>query len=78
MTDEADNRLIWNLHTGRTITASRDLVMEGSGERAFTNGNTYLVESMHPIAEPPFVRVQNDQGDVHALTASDLRTYFRC
>lgn len=78
MTDNADDHLVWGLHTGRTIKASRDLVMEGSGERTFTTGKTYLIESMHPIAEPPFVRVKNDQGESHALTAEDLRTYFGC
>lgn len=76
MTENSDDQLVWSLHTGRKITASRDLLMEGSGERTFTNGKTYVIESMHPIVEPPFVRVRNDQGDIHALTAEDLRNYF--
>ncbi|WP_234265215.1 hypothetical protein [Hydrogenophaga sp. NFH-34] len=52
------------------------MVMEDGGEITFTAGQIYKVESMHPIANPPFVRLKNDQGHIHILWAEHLRTYF--
>ena len=56
--------------------AKDNLVMEGTGEVAYTAGRSYRVESMHPIADPPFVKTLDNQGQSHALRAGDLRDYF--
>lgn len=72
----ADDELVWGFTSGSMLTAVRDLVMEDSGERAFTSGQSYRVDSMHPLAHPAFVRVKDDQGVSHQLRAEDLRTYF--
>lgn len=72
----ADDELVWSFTSGSTLTASRDLVMEDSGERAFTAGQSYRVDSMHPLANPAFVRVKDDQGVPHKLHAEHLRAYF--
>ena len=50
--------------------------MDESGEQAFTQGQNYRVESMHPIARPAFVRVIDDQGESHELDGDHLREYF--
>lgn len=76
MTNEADDELVWSLQRGATLQCSRDLVMEGNGEVAFTAGRMYCVESMHPIADPPFVKAIDDQGEAHRLGADDLRQFF--
>ena len=72
----ADDELVWSLSTGSILTCKRDVVMEGTGEVAYTAGQCYRVESMHPVADPPFVRTLDDQGQPHALRAADLRDYF--
>jgi hypothetical protein len=46
-----------------------------SGDLCFTCGRVNLVDTMHPIADPPFVRVMNDQGHKHGLEVSDLRQF---
>jgi hypothetical protein len=74
---DADDKLIWEMGTGTMLTAAKDLLMEGSAERAFTAGHRYRVESMHPIASPAFVRMINDQGLSHSLEASHVREFFR-
>ena len=71
-----DDQLIWSLNSGDVLMATRDLLMEGSGERAFTEGKTYVVVSMHPIADPPRVRVIDDQGKLHWLYGEHLRRSF--
>ena len=72
----ADDELVWSIPSGSVLTCSRDLVMEATGEVAYTASRSYKVESMHPIADPPFVRTLDNQGQPHALRAADLRDYF--
>ena len=72
----ADDQLIWSLGTGRAITATKDLVMDNTGERAFTAGVTYCVKSMRPIADPPYVVLIDDQGEDHRMEAEHLREWF--
>ena len=72
----ADDELVWSIPSGSVLTCAHDLVMEGTGEIAYTAGRSYRVESMHPIADPPFVRTLDNQGHSHALRAADLRDYF--
>ncbi len=73
---DADDRLIWSIPTGSFLTCARDLVMQGTTEVACTAGRIYKVDSMHPIADPPFLRIRDDQGQLHTLEAGDLREYF--
>lgn len=73
---DANDRLIWGLGTGSALLASKDLVMEDDQQRAFTAGTTYRVKSMHPIAEPAYVIVVDDQGEDHKLNAEHVREYF--
>ena len=72
----ADDKLIWSLGTGRLLTATKDLVMEGSCELAFTAGKTYKVKSMHPIAEPSYVIMVDDQGADHKMYGEHIREFF--
>ena len=72
----ADDELVWSIPSGSVLMCAQDLVMEGTGEVAYTAGRSYRVESMHPIADPPFVRTLDNQGHSHALRAADLRDYF--
>ena len=72
----ADDELVWGFASGSKLTATTDMLMEDSGDRAFTAGQSYRVDSMHPLAHPAFVRVKDDQGVSHKLHAEDLRTYF--
>lgn len=72
----ADDLLVWAIPSGSTLACVRDLVMEGTGEVAFTAGQHYTVASMHPIADPPFVRTIDNQGESHALGPADLRRFF--
>lgn len=72
----ADDLLVWSIPSGSVLVCVHDLVMESTGEVAYTAGRRYSVESMHPIADPPFVRTLDDQGQSHALWAADLRACF--
>ncbi len=72
-----DDKLVWDLGSGSKLFATKELVMEHSGERAFTAGMSYTVESMHPIAEPAYVVLKNDQGLPHRLEGSHIREFFR-
>lgn len=71
-----DDELVWGLTGGSRLRCVKDLVMEGSGEVAFKEGAVYSIDSMHPIHNPPFVRLMNDQHQTHRLEPDDLRTYF--
>ena len=73
----ADDELVWSIPSGSVLMCAQDFVMEGTGEVAYTAGRSYKVESMHPIADPPFVKTLDNQGQSHALRAGDLRDYFR-
>lgn len=72
----SDDHLVWSLTEGSTLTCRRSMVMQDGGEVAFSAGQAYRVSSMHPIADPPFVRVLDNQGHSHILTAEHLRGYF--
>lgn len=72
----ADDKLIWSLNTGALLRAAKDLVMADDGERAFTAGVAYRVKSMHPIANPAYVILVNDQGHDHKLYGEHVRQYF--
>lgn len=71
-----DDELVWSIPSGSVLMCAHDLVMDDTGEVAFTAGRSYRVESMHPIADPPFVRTLDNQGHLHALRAAELRDYF--
>lgn len=72
----ADDELIWSLGSGSRITATKDLIMADTDERAFTAGVIYTISTMHPIAEPAYVVVIDDQRHAHRLEAEDIREYF--
>lgn len=72
----ADDKLIWSLGTGRLLTATKDLVMEDDKERAFTAGKAYRVKSMHPIADPAYVILVDDQGADHKMAGEHIREFF--
>ena len=72
----ADDKLIWSLGAGRLLTATKDLVMEDTNERSFTAGKTYRVKSMHPIAEPAYVVLVDDQGADHKMEGEHIREFF--
>lgn len=75
-TSNNDTR-IWALAAGSVLAATRDLIMEDGGERAYTSGQTYVVSSMHPVADPPFVVALDDQGLPHRLAGEDVAKYFQ-
>lgn len=71
-----DEKLIWGITSGTVLKCVKDVVMEDDGEVAFKAGLAYRVTSMHPIADPPFVRLTDEQGCSHVLEATHIRTYF--
>jgi hypothetical protein len=71
-----DDSDIWAISPGDELRCGRDLVMDDSGVIAFTAGRSYRVQSTHPIAQPPLLRVVDDQGESHGLSAADLAEYF--
>ncbi len=75
----ADHRLVWDMTPGTRLRAIHHLHMEEDPDepRVFTAGEIYVVESMHPIANPPFVGIHNDFGEVHQMCATHLRAWFR-
>lgn len=73
---QPDDELILRFEAGSQITATKDLVMDYTQERAFTAGVTYTVTSMNPITAPAFIVVKDDQLEDHRLEAADLREYF--
>lgn len=72
---DADKR-IWDIPSGTLLTCAKSLVMECNGLVAFTVGKTYEVVSMHPIAEPAFIRMLNDHSESHRLDGADVAEYF--
>jgi hypothetical protein len=60
-----DDSDIWAISPGDELRCGRDLVMDDSGVIAFTAGRSYRVQSTHPIAQPPLLRVVDDQGESH-------------
>lgn len=77
MTDiSADDQLIWDIQIGEKLTCVKSVVMEDDGTEAFTAGRTYVVDSIHPIAEPSFVRLTNNQGESHKMAGEHIRKWF--
>ena len=72
----AADKLIWSLATDMRLRATKDLLMEDDKERAFSSGKNYRVKSMHPIAEPAYVILINDQGEDHKMTGEHIREFF--
>jgi hypothetical protein len=72
----ADDKLIWDLPTGARLTCIRSVVMADDQIEAFTVGRVYLVASMHPIAEPAYVRLTNNQGESHKMAGEHIRQFF--
>lgn len=52
------------------------MIMESNGDIAFEAGQLYRVSSMHPLADPPYIKVIDEQGCGHRLEANDVRNYF--
>jgi len=73
----SDDKLIWDTPAGMTLTCVESVVMEDNQEVAFTKGREYSVQSMHPIAEPAYIRLTNDQGEPHKMAGEHIRRYFR-
>lgn len=73
----ADDKLIWDLPTGSRLTCAKSVVMTDDQAEAFTAGRMYVVESMHPIAEPAYVRLTNNQGASHKMTGEHIRQFFK-
>jgi len=72
----ADDRLVWSLASGTVLKAAKDLVMEDTHERSFTAGKQYRVKSMHPISEPAFLVMVDDQGHDHKMNGAHVREFF--
>lgn len=72
----ADDQLVWDTPTGTVLLCVEAVVMTDDHEVAFTKGNRYVVKSMHPIAEPAYVRLINDHGQNHKMCGEHLRRFF--
>ena len=72
------DHIIWSLPTGSTITPLRDLHegLDPAMPTWFTRGHIYVVESMHPIAEPPYVQVRTNDGIATKLFAEHISEHF--
>lgn len=68
---------IWALDAGDLLVAKRCLHMEESGQRVFTTGQRYIVQSLHPLMNPPYVVVTDDTGEPNRIQA-DFLTNFEC
>ncbi|MGV5287504.1 hypothetical protein ACV4WX_32320, partial [Pseudomonas aeruginosa] len=62
-----DDKTVWDTPSGYVLTCNKTLCMEETQVQVFTEGKRYRVESMHPIAIPAFVKVIDDQGELHML-----------
>ncbi|MET0106076.1 MAG: hypothetical protein ABW072_13180 [Sedimenticola sp.] len=78
MIDE-DDRIIWDLRAGDKIKPLRDLHEELNPDLPlwFTADVEYTIESMHPIADPPFVKVKINDGSTTRLYAKHIKEDFR-
>lgn len=77
MTDiTADDKMIWGLPTGTRLICTAPVVMDHDQTEAFTAGKVYVVESMHPIAVPAYVRLTNNQGESHKMCGEHIRQHF--
>ncbi|MCF6256183.1 MAG: hypothetical protein L3K25_07760 [Gammaproteobacteria bacterium] len=75
---KADERIIWNLPAGSKIKPIRDLHEELDPTMPcwFTAGQEYIVDSMHPIAGSPFVKVRTNNGSITRLNAEHIKADF--
>lgn len=71
----ADDKLIWGTPSGTVLTCKKSVMVDDQ-EIAFTEGKQYVVDSMHPIAEPAYVRLTDDQGDSHKMAGEHIREFF--
>lgn len=71
-----DDKTVWDTPSGYVLTCNKTLCMEETQVQVFTEGKRYRVESMHPIAIPAYVKVIDDQGELHMLDGSHLREWF--
>lgn len=74
----ADDKLIWELSDGARLTCTKSVVMTDDQSEAFTAGQVYVVASIHPIAEPAYVRLTNNQGESHKMNGEHIRQFFNC
>ncbi len=74
----SDDHIIWDLKEGSKIRALRNLHEELNPELPcwFTEGAEYPIESMHPIADPPFVKVKTNEGHTTKLYAKHIKADF--
>lgn len=72
----AFDKLIWSIPTGTRLICIKSVIMEEDKVESFTAGRSYVVESMHPIAEPSYVRLTNNQGETHKMTGEHIRQFF--
>jgi hypothetical protein len=75
----ADMRAVWDTPAGSVLVAKTTLYMEGDAEdrpAVITAGKAYRVTSMHPIADPPFVKLIDDHGTEHTFHGDHLRAWF--
>lgn len=75
ITDE--DKLVWDTPTGAVLVCKKSVVMTDDQVEAFTAGKEYTVDSMHPIAEPAYIRLTNNQGESHMLNGEHIRQFFR-
>ncbi|HEB56636.1 MAG TPA: hypothetical protein ENI98_10095 [Gammaproteobacteria bacterium] len=75
---KAGDRTIWDLPADSKIKPIRDLHEELDPTLPcwFTAGQEYVVESMHPIADPPFVKVRINDGGITRLNAEHIKADF--
>lgn len=71
-----DDKLIWATPSGTVLTCTKSFVMR-DGEVTFTEGLQYKVQSMHPLAEPAFVQMINDEGESHRMYGEQIRDFFK-
>lgn len=70
------DKIVWSAPSGSSLTCVKNLDIDNIGEPAFTQGEKYKVESMHPIAVPAYVRVIDDQGSIRQLEGGHLQEFF--
>lgn len=69
-------QIVWDAPSGSSLTCVKNLDIDDIGVPAFTQGEKYNVESMHPIAVPAYVRVIDDQGSIRQLEGDHLQEFF--
>jgi hypothetical protein len=74
----ATDRAVWDLEPGSILVATQTLHQDHdpAEPRRFTAGQGYAVKSVHPLADPPAVKVINDQGQDNWLTGEHILAWF--